>query len=47
VRTARNAGTWACGVSYGIGAESMRAHAPDLMVESLVELAAHLNGKSV
>jgi len=38
VRTARNAGTWACGVSYGLGAEGLRAHPPDLMLDSLVEL---------
>jgi len=44
VRTARNAGTWACGVSYGLGTEGMRAHPPDLMLDSLVELPAHLNG---
>lgn len=45
VRTARNAGTWACGVSYGLGLESLRAHPPDLMLENLAELPAHLNGK--
>jgi phosphoglycolate phosphatase len=45
VRTARNAGMWACGVSYGLGAEGMRAHPPDLMLDSLVELPAHLNSR--
>ncbi|MGA8143590.1 MAG: HAD-IA family hydrolase [Candidatus Acidiferrales bacterium] len=44
VRTARNAGTWACGVSYGLGAEGMREHPPDLMVDSLVELPKRLIG---
>jgi len=44
VRTARNAGVWACGVSYGLGAEGLRAHPPDLMLASLTELPAHLNG---
>jgi len=44
VRTARNAGTWACGVSYGLGLEGMRAHPPDLMLDNLAELPAHLNG---
>ena len=39
VRTARNAGIWACGVSYGLGTEGMKAHPPDVMVDSLVELA--------
>jgi phosphoglycolate phosphatase len=45
VRTARNAGTWACGVSYGLGMEGMKAHPPDLMLDSLVELPEHLNGR--
>ena len=46
VRTARNAGTWACGVSYGLGMEGMKAHPPDLMLDSLVELPGHLGGQS-
>ncbi|HWZ53344.1 MAG TPA: HAD-IA family hydrolase [Candidatus Acidoferrales bacterium] len=46
VRTARNAGTWVCGVSYGLGAEGMLAHPPDLMVDSLEELPRHLNSNS-
>lgn len=44
VRTARNAGTWACGVSYGLGIEGMRAHPPDVMVDSLIDLPGYLNG---
>jgi phosphoglycolate phosphatase len=44
VRTARNAGIWSCGVTYGLGLESLRADPPDLMLDSLVELPAHLNG---
>ena len=47
VRTARNAGTWACGVSYGLGLEGLRAHPPDLMLDNLTELPAHLNGRGV
>jgi phosphoglycolate phosphatase len=43
VRTARNSGIWACGVSYGLGVEGMRATPPDLMVDSLVELHDYLN----
>jgi len=42
VRTARNAGTWSCGVTYGLGFEGMRAHPPDVMLDSLVELPLHL-----
>lgn len=45
VRTARNSGIWACGVSYGLGTEGMRAHPPDIMLDSLEELPKHLNGK--
>jgi phosphoglycolate phosphatase len=45
VRTARNAGTWACGVSYGLGADGLRVHPPDLMLDNLTELPAHLAGK--
>lgn len=43
VRTARNAGTWACGVTYGLGLEGMRAHPPDLMLDSLAGLRQHLD----
>jgi phosphoglycolate phosphatase len=46
VRTARNAGIWACGVTYGLGLESMRADPPDLMLDSLADLPLRLNGKS-
>lgn len=45
VRTARNAGTWICGVSYGLGLEGLRVHPPDLMLDNLAELPAHLNGR--
>jgi phosphoglycolate phosphatase len=45
VRTARNAGTWACGVSYGFGTDGLRAHPPDLMLDNLAELPTHLAGK--
>lgn len=46
VRTARNAGIWACGVSYGLGTDGLRAIPPDLMVDNLADLAVHLNGGS-
>jgi phosphoglycolate phosphatase len=42
VRTARNAGTWVCGVTYGFGSASLRDHPPDLMLDNLVELPAYL-----
>jgi phosphoglycolate phosphatase len=44
VRTARNAGIWCCGVSYGLGPEGFRANPPDVLLDSLTELAAHLGG---
>jgi len=44
VRTARNSGIWACGVSYGLGLKGLRAYPPDVMVDSLIELPNHLNG---
>jgi phosphoglycolate phosphatase len=43
VRTARNSGTWAVGMSYGLGLEGMRAHPPDLMLDSLAELPPYLD----
>jgi phosphoglycolate phosphatase len=46
VKTARNAGVFACGVSYGFGLEGLRVHPPDLMLDSLAELPAHLDGHS-
>lgn len=42
VRTARNSGTWACGVTYGLGTDGLRLHPPDLLLDSLVDLAPHL-----
>jgi phosphoglycolate phosphatase len=45
VQTARNAGIWACGVSYGLGADGLRANPPDLMLDTLTELPSHLNGR--
>lgn len=42
VKTARNAGTWACGVTYGLGTKGLHAHPPDLMLDSLSELPTHL-----
>jgi len=46
VRTARNAGIWACGVSYGLGTEGLGVYPPDLMLDSLAELPAYLNGQT-
>ncbi len=45
VRTARNAGIWSCGVTYGLGLESMRTDPPDLMLDSLAQLPVHLKDR--
>lgn len=45
IKTARNAGIFACGVSYGFGLAGLRAHPPDVMVDSLAELPGYLNGQ--
>ena len=42
VQTARNAGTWACGVTYGLGSERLAEDPPDLLIGSLLELRDHL-----
>jgi len=44
VQTARNAGTWACGVTYGLGSERLAEYPPDLLVGSLEELVVYLDG---
>lgn len=40
VVTARNAGVWACGVTYGLGSHRLDAYPPDLRIDSLTKLAA-------
>jgi phosphoglycolate phosphatase len=44
VQTARNAGTWSCGVTYGFGSHRLLEFPPDLLVNSLTELLPHLSG---
>jgi len=44
VQTARNANTWACGVTYGLGSERLAQHPPDVLLDSLTELPPLLNG---
>jgi len=46
VQTARNAGTWACGVTYGLGSERLAEFPPDLLVDSLEELVVHFSGRA-
>jgi phosphoglycolate phosphatase len=43
VQTARNAGTWSCCVTYGLGSTQLASYPPDLLVNSLTELAALLD----
>jgi phosphoglycolate phosphatase len=43
VKTARNAGAWACGVTYGFGAETLKEFPPDILLDSLAELPAYLD----
>ncbi|MGB8522449.1 MAG: HAD-IA family hydrolase, partial [Candidatus Acidiferrales bacterium] len=47
IQTARNSGIWSCGVTYGLGAEGLRAFPPDLMLDSLAELPAYLNRQTI
>jgi phosphoglycolate phosphatase len=42
VLTARHAGAWACGVSYGLGSHQLTHHPPDLLLDNLRELPACL-----
>ena len=46
VRTARNAGAWACGVTYGFGSASLRDYPPDLMLDRLTDLSSHLTNST-
>ena len=45
IQTARNAGTWACGVTYGMGSAKLPASEPDLLLDSLEELPGYLDPK--
>jgi len=42
MQTARNAGTWACGVTYGLGSDRLPLSAPDLLLDNLAELPKFL-----
>jgi phosphoglycolate phosphatase len=44
VQTARNANTWACGVTYGLGSDRLVQHPPDVLLDSLAELPPLLIG---
>ncbi|MGH9451715.1 MAG: HAD family hydrolase [Terriglobia bacterium] len=38
IQTGRNAGTWTCGVSYGMGSHTLAQAQPDLLLDDLREL---------
>jgi|SRR5208282_3519920 len=42
METARHAGTWACGVSYGLGSHRLHLCPPDLLISDLRELVGEL-----
>ncbi|HUU15094.1 MAG TPA: HAD-IA family hydrolase [Terriglobia bacterium] len=44
VLTGRNAGVWTCAVTYGYGAEGLRACPPDILIDDFRELPSLLNG---
>ena len=43
VRTGRNAGLWTVGVTYGFAPHTLENEPPDLLVDSLTELAGYLD----
>jgi len=46
IQTGINAGVWTCGVTYGFGNLQLEVNPPDLVIHSLPELAAALDGAS-
>ena len=44
VLTGQNAGVWTCGVTYGIGSQSLEETPPDLLLGDLRELPPLLDG---
>lgn len=47
VRTARNAGIWSCGVTYGLCPATLAVHPPDILLDSLTALPPILAGAAV
>lgn len=46
IQTARNAGTLACGVTYGFGSARLPESEPDLLLESLADLPKHVRSET-
>ena len=44
IRTARNAGVMACGVTYGFQPETLKSDPPDLLIDLMTELADYVLG---
>jgi phosphoglycolate phosphatase len=44
VQTARNADTWVAAVTYGLGSHRLDELPPDILLDSLTQLPAYLNG---
>ena len=44
IQTGVSAGVWTCGVTYGFGKLEVETNPPDLVIDSLPELAAALDG---
>ena len=42
IQTGVNAGSWTCGITHGFGNLDVHNNPPDLVVDTLLELAAHL-----
>lgn len=47
VQTARNSGTWVCGVTYGFGSHRLAEYPPDLLVDNLLELVPYLSANAL
>ena len=46
ILTGRNAGTWTCGVAYGLAPQTLESAPPDVLVDDLREIVALLSGNA-
>jgi len=46
ILTGRNAGTWTCGVTYGLAPQTLESSQPDVLVDDLREVVALLAGNA-
>src|ERR1700693_3008818 len=47
IQTACNYGIWSCGVTYGLGADSVKQFPPNLLLDSLTELPPYLGDRTI